>query len=134
MTATTHTLLRAEGFSCPSCVRKIEKALDALPGVTGAQVHFETQRIEVDHQCGAHRAVFAQHRLQAPEIGVVRPATVARTQQAHASSTRRRWSLSMRPCGSSRSRTRWKSSQCGYSGASSRAVSVCNLPQCGRPP
>ncbi|MBD4581903.1 heavy metal transport/detoxification protein, partial [Xanthomonas citri pv. citri] len=47
MTATTHTLLRAEGFSCPSCVRKIEKALDALPGVTGAQVHFETQRIEV---------------------------------------------------------------------------------------
>ena len=49
MTATTHTLLRAEGFSCPSCVRKIEKALDALPGVTGAQVHFETQRIEVDH-------------------------------------------------------------------------------------
>ena len=30
MTATTHTLLRAEGFSCPSCVRKIEKALDAL--------------------------------------------------------------------------------------------------------
>ncbi|MFF9923003.1 heavy-metal-associated domain-containing protein [Micrococcus luteus] len=49
MTATMHTLLRAEGFSCPSCVRKIEKALDALPGVTGAQVHFETQRIEVDH-------------------------------------------------------------------------------------
>ena len=26
-----------------------QKALDALPGVTGAQVHFETQRIEVDH-------------------------------------------------------------------------------------
>ena len=43
MTPTTHTLLRAEGFSCPSCVRKIEKALDVLPGVTGAQVHFETQ-------------------------------------------------------------------------------------------
>ncbi|MDY6054384.1 heavy metal-associated domain-containing protein [Micrococcus sp.] len=49
MTATTHTLLRAEGFSCPSCVRKIEKALDALPGVSSAKVHFETQRIEVDH-------------------------------------------------------------------------------------
>ena len=30
MTPTTRTLLRAEGFSCPSCVRKIEKALDAL--------------------------------------------------------------------------------------------------------
>ena len=25
---TTHTVLRAKGFSCPSCVRKIEKALD----------------------------------------------------------------------------------------------------------
>ena len=49
MTASTHTLLRAGGFSCPSCVRKIEKALDALPGVTGSRVHFETQRIEVDH-------------------------------------------------------------------------------------
>ncbi|WP_239074429.1 heavy-metal-associated domain-containing protein, partial [Micrococcus sp. JV4] len=34
MTPTTRTLLRAEGFSCPSCVRKIEKALDALPGGT----------------------------------------------------------------------------------------------------
>ena len=38
MTPTTHTLLRAEGFSCPSCVRKIEKALDALPGVTESAV------------------------------------------------------------------------------------------------
>lgn len=45
----TRTLLRAEGFSCPSCVSRIEKALKALPGVSGAKVHFATARIEVDH-------------------------------------------------------------------------------------
>ena len=48
-TSTTHTVLRAEGFSCPSCVAKIEKALTRLPGVSGAKVHFATSRIEVDH-------------------------------------------------------------------------------------
>ena len=40
----THTTLRAEGFSCPSCVAKIEKALGALPGVTTAKVHFASPR------------------------------------------------------------------------------------------
>ena len=48
-TATTHTTLRAEGFSCPSCVAKIEKALSQLPGVSDAKVHFASSRIEVDH-------------------------------------------------------------------------------------
>ncbi len=45
----THTLLRAEGFSCPSCVRKIEKQVSRLPGVEAVTVHFATARIEVDH-------------------------------------------------------------------------------------
>lgn len=45
----THTTLRAEGFSCPSCVAKIEKALSALPGVTTVTVHFASSRIEADH-------------------------------------------------------------------------------------
>lgn len=48
-TTSTRTVLRAEGFSCPSCVAKIEKALTRLSGVTGAKVHFATSRIEVDH-------------------------------------------------------------------------------------
>jgi copper chaperone CopZ len=48
MTA-THTMLRAEGFTCPSCVSKIEKSLQKLPGVSDATVHFATSRIEVDH-------------------------------------------------------------------------------------
>ena len=46
---TTHTMLRAEGFTCPSCVSKIEKSLKALPGVSDATVHFATSKIEVDH-------------------------------------------------------------------------------------
>lgn len=45
----THTLLRAEGFSCPSCVKKIEKQVGRLKGVENVKVHFATARIEVDH-------------------------------------------------------------------------------------
>ena len=45
----THTLLRAEGFSCPSCVKKIEKRVGRLDGVETVKVHFATARIEVDH-------------------------------------------------------------------------------------
>lgn len=46
---TTHTVLRAEGFSCPSCVSKIEKQVGRLDGVDGVKVHFASSRIEVDH-------------------------------------------------------------------------------------
>lgn len=53
MTATTsssvHTILRAEGFSCPSCVDKIEKMVGRLKGVERVKVHFASARIEVDH-------------------------------------------------------------------------------------
>jgi copper chaperone CopZ len=43
------TLLRSQELSCPSCVAKIEKALKALDGVEAAKVHFNTGRIEVQH-------------------------------------------------------------------------------------
>lgn len=46
---TTRTTLRAEGFSCPSCIAKIEKQVGRLPGVGGVQVHFASSRIMVDH-------------------------------------------------------------------------------------
>lgn len=46
---TTRTILRSDELSCPSCVPKIEKALNALPGVETAQVHFNTGRIEIAH-------------------------------------------------------------------------------------
>lgn len=52
-TATQRTLLRAEGFTCPSCVNKIEGALNRMPGVETAKVHFNTSRIEVDHDPAA---------------------------------------------------------------------------------
>lgn len=49
-TATSiRTLLRAEGFTCPSCVGKIEKQVGRLPGVSAVKVHFASARIEVDH-------------------------------------------------------------------------------------
>nr|WP_157324682.1 heavy-metal-associated domain-containing protein [Nesterenkonia alkaliphila] len=41
--------MRAEGFTCPSCVAKIEKRVGRLDGVTHVKVHFSTARIDVDH-------------------------------------------------------------------------------------
>lgn len=49
MSTTAHTTLRAEGFSCPSCVTKVEKGLGGTDGVANAKVHFASSRIEVDH-------------------------------------------------------------------------------------
>ena len=48
---TTRTVLRAEGFSCPSCVSKIEKKVGRLDGVESVKVHFASARIEIVH-CG----------------------------------------------------------------------------------
>lgn len=45
----THTVLRAEGFSCPSCVGKIEKQVGRLAGVTNVAVKFASSKVEVDH-------------------------------------------------------------------------------------
>ncbi|MGE5224625.1 MAG: heavy-metal-associated domain-containing protein [Omnitrophica WOR_2 bacterium] len=46
------TILRSQELSCPSCVLKIEKALQAVDGVEEAKVHFNTGRIEVMHNPG----------------------------------------------------------------------------------
>ena len=46
----TRTILRAEGFSCPSCVEKIEKSVGRIAGVSHVKVHFASARIEIDHQ------------------------------------------------------------------------------------
>lgn len=43
------TLLRSDELSCPSCVAKIEKQLKSLDGVELAVVHFNTGKIEVEH-------------------------------------------------------------------------------------
>ncbi len=43
------TILRSDELNCPSCIPKIEKALSRLDGVTDAEVHFATGRIEIEH-------------------------------------------------------------------------------------
>ena len=50
MTSTeTRTILRSDELTCPSCIRKIERALDRHDGVSESKVHFSTGRIEVRH-------------------------------------------------------------------------------------
>lgn len=48
-TATQHTILRAQGFSCPSCVSKIEKSVGRLDGVRKVEVKFASSKVEIDH-------------------------------------------------------------------------------------
>ena len=45
----TRSVFRAEGFSCPSCVTKIEKQVGRLDGVQDVTVKFASSRVEVDH-------------------------------------------------------------------------------------
>jgi copper chaperone CopZ len=52
-TTTTHTVLRAEGFSCPSCVSTIEKHVGRVAGVSAVSVQYASGRIEVDHDPAA---------------------------------------------------------------------------------
>lgn len=47
--ASTRTVFRAEGFSCPSCVAKIEKQVGRLKGVQDVTVKFASNRVEVEH-------------------------------------------------------------------------------------
>ena len=47
--AVIRTVFRAEGFSCPSCVGKIEKQVGRLDGVTSVSVKFASGRVEVEH-------------------------------------------------------------------------------------
>lgn len=48
-TSNVTTVLRAEGFSCPSCVAKIEKQVGRVAGVDSVKVQFATSKIEVVH-------------------------------------------------------------------------------------
>lgn len=52
----TNTTLRAEGFTCPSCVTKLETLLSGMPGVERVKVHYSTERIEVSHDAGQSSA------------------------------------------------------------------------------
>lgn len=43
------SILRSKDLTCPSCINKIEKALTSVEGVETAKVHFNTGKIEVEH-------------------------------------------------------------------------------------
>ncbi len=47
------TQLKVEGMTCASCVGRIERALSAYPGVTGADVNLATGSAVVHHLAGA---------------------------------------------------------------------------------
>ena len=38
---------RIEGMDCASCVRKIETALERMPGVSDIQLNFATEKLEL---------------------------------------------------------------------------------------
>lgn len=59
------TILRSKELSCPSCVAKIEKALQAVEGVEEAKVHFNTGRIEVQHDPQAVRGEDLEKAIRA---------------------------------------------------------------------
>lgn len=43
------TTLRSDDLSCPTCVENIESSLNRTKGVSQAKVHYNTGRIEVEH-------------------------------------------------------------------------------------
>ncbi|HYW34149.1 MAG TPA: heavy metal-associated domain-containing protein [Balneolaceae bacterium] len=43
------TILRSDELSCPTCVSNIQSNLSQKNGVQMAKVHFNTGRIEVEH-------------------------------------------------------------------------------------
>jgi len=45
----TRTVFRAEGFSCPSCIAKIEKQVGRLAGVRSVAVRFASGKVEVEY-------------------------------------------------------------------------------------
>ena len=44
------TILRSGDLTCPSCIAKIETALLRVPGVSRAEVRFNSGRIVVEHE------------------------------------------------------------------------------------
>lgn len=44
------TELDIEGMTCASCVRRVEKALSKVPGVSSASVNYATERASVEHE------------------------------------------------------------------------------------
>ena len=44
----TSRTFRVEGMTCASCVKRVEKALAAVPGVASARVNLATEEVTVE--------------------------------------------------------------------------------------
>ncbi len=44
----THLSIPVDGMTCASCVRRVEKAVAAVPGVSKAVANLATERVDVD--------------------------------------------------------------------------------------
>ncbi|SNR69257.1 heavy metal translocating P-type ATPase [Puniceibacterium sediminis] len=60
MTAPNTLNLRVDGMSCASCVGRVEKALNAVPGVSGAEVNLATETARVTHDGTVTAAVLSE--------------------------------------------------------------------------
>lgn len=51
--------LRIDGMHCGACVRRVNQALQNVPGVRAEEVRVGAARLEVDEQAGAQAAIDA---------------------------------------------------------------------------
>jgi Cu+-exporting ATPase len=89
-----HLTLEIAGMTCASCVRRVEKALAGVPGVSAATVNLAAQsadvRLERPTEAGALIAAVQDAGYQAAVPSVVRADDVARRRAAQAAELRRR--------------------------------------------
>ena len=67
-----NTVLNIEGMTCASCVARVEKALRAVPGVSGASVNLATEKASVQGQA-APQALAAAVRAAGYEADIELP-------------------------------------------------------------
>ena len=59
-TAENMMILKVEGMTCGHCVGRVQKALDAVPGVIGAKVDLDSGTAEIRTGAGTGAAVLAE--------------------------------------------------------------------------
>lgn len=74
MVVAKQTELEIEGMTCASCVRRVERALSKVPGVTAATVNYATERATVEHDDALSKEALAQ-AVEAAGYGIAAPKT-----------------------------------------------------------
>ncbi len=87
-----NTVLNIDGMTCASCVARVEKALRAVPGVSGASVNLATEKASVQGEA-APDALAAAVRAAGYEADIVLPdaASAAPARRAEGSATLPAW-------------------------------------------